>query len=184
MPYVIALTALFGALCALNIALTAGVLRRLREIEERTRYSGLDLTPGTPDVMLAVGEQVGTFTTVTTKGEHLSDDFLTDGHTVVGVFAHGCGKCDERLPEFVSFVRDRGIPRERALALMVGTPEQVESKRALAEPVATVVIEELDGPVSLALAARVYPALAVIGPDKTVRAAGSLIGNVSSLVDA
>ncbi|WP_069767011.1 hypothetical protein [Streptomyces sp. LUP30] len=184
MSYVIALTALFGALCVLNIMLTVGVLRRLREIEERTAYSGLDLTPGPLDVMLAVGEQVGEFTTVTTEGEHLSDAFLSDGHTVVGIFAHGCGKCDERLPEFVSFVRAHGISRERVLALMVGTPEQVEAKRALAEPVSTVVIEELDGPVSLALAARVYPALAVIGPDKVVRATGSLIRHVSSLVDA
>ncbi|MFJ6566328.1 hypothetical protein ACIQNU_02830 [Streptomyces sp. NPDC091292] len=184
MPYVIALTVLFGALCLFNIVLTVGVVRRLREMRESGGAGsglpgGARRANGPPAVMLPAGAEVGAFAAVSTEGDPVDDGFLAGAYTMVGVFAHGCAQCEERLPEFVSFARARAAGRDQVLAVLVGTPEEVEGKRAAAQEVATVVIERLDGPVSTALGAKVYPALAVVGPDKVVRASGTRMEDLS-----
>lgn len=69
----------------LNLVLTVGVIRRLREHTEQLSRVALS----SPDPILHVGDRVGDFAVTTTDGEQLSDDRFT-GRTLVGFFSPGC----------------------------------------------------------------------------------------------
>src|SRR5690349_19483902 len=91
-----AVAVLAGALCLLNLVLTLGVVRRLRE--HAVLLAKLQ-PAAAPNPMLAVGEQVGSFETVTVDGHPVSRDAL-DGPTLLGIFSPNCSACAERLPKF------------------------------------------------------------------------------------
>ncbi len=69
MPVVLAALVIVGMLCALNLILTLGVIKRLRE------HAAL-LAGGPPTI--AVGEAIGEFSVRTVHGDPLSDRSLGD----------------------------------------------------------------------------------------------------------
>lgn len=81
MPYLAAAVVLIGLLCVLNLLLTVGLIRRLRE-----QGPG---RPGNaaPPTALGPGSRIGDFTTRTTGGEPVSHEDLTG---LVGFFSAGC----------------------------------------------------------------------------------------------
>jgi len=161
---------LVGTVALLNLVLTFGVIRRLREhtglLAERDRPEG-------PAVMLATGEAPDEFAATTTGGERLTRDDL--GGALVGFFSPNCGPCREQAPLFVRRAAGTAGGRSRVLAVVVGDETAVAQMVAEFEPVARVVVERgvaAEGSVSQAFGVRGFPALAVLDADGAVAASG------------
>jgi hypothetical protein len=158
MPILFVLCAVIGAGLVLNLVLTLGVIRRLRE-------QGSAADPGTgPDgrlPTLAVGTTVEPFAVTTVDGETVSRDTLEPA-TLVGVFSPDCAACAERLPEFVAMAGEFPGGRRRTLALLVGEEDQTASQRAQLASVARVVVELPGDPLFAALGVRAFPTFALL----------------------
>lgn len=148
------------AVCLLNLVLTLGVLRRLREHTEL--ISNLSATGEPLAPMLAEGEIAGTFDAVATTGERVSRDLLS-GLTLVGAFSPHCPACAERLPAFVDFAATFTGGRDQVIAVLAGEETETTTYRAQLEPVARVVIEPaIGGEICTALEFRAFPAFGIL----------------------
>lgn len=165
--FLIALVVLVGAVAVLNLLLTVGMIRRLRQHTEK--LASLSTMGGpAPSIMIGVGERASEFAATTTDGEPVSRDLLS-GLTLVGVLSPDCGACKERLPEFVSRAETFPGGRGQVLAVLAGEPEQVEPYREQLAPVARVVIEPpMAGPVAAALKVQAWPAFGVLDAEGTL----------------
>lgn len=168
MPFLIAFVAVVGVLCAVDLVLSVGIIRRLREHSEA--LAALRRGPG---VMAPAGSAVGPFTAVTTDGETVSDDTLTGTPTLVGVFSPGCPACAERMPSFVDAAKNRAGGRSSVLAVLAGREEDVAAERAALEPVARVVIDGSGGGLTRALSVSGFPAFALVDASRTILASGT-----------
>ncbi|MBP2706973.1 redoxin family protein [Microbispora sp. RL4-1S] len=168
MPFLIALVVLVGVLCAVDLVLSVGIIRRLREHSEALSALGRG-----PAVMAPAGSPVGPFTAVTTDGETVSDDAFSGTSTLVGVFSPGCPACAERMPSFVEAAKNRAGGRASVLAVLAGREEEVAAERAALEPVARVVIETSGGGLTRALSVNGFPAFALVDASRTVVASGT-----------
>ncbi|GIH06140.1 hypothetical protein Rhe02_42070 [Rhizocola hellebori] len=155
-----------GLLCLLDLILTLGVIRRLREHTEtlaQLSSSGRDgIAPGT-----VVGDIHGRSIT----GTAIDRTFLTGGEdTVIGFFSPGCGPCKALLPEYLSFVSD--IP-SRVLTVIVGdhdaASEYVEALAGTGE----IVVESPPGAIAQALGVDGYPTICMVDNGGRVVAAGA-----------
>jgi thiol-disulfide isomerase/thioredoxin len=154
MLYLTSAVVLVGTLCALDLILTLGVIKRLREHTELlTRQAG-----GAPSIEM--GEAVGRFATTTVDGETLTPELVADD-TVVAFFSTTCAPCRAKLPRFAEAVRERPGGRERVLAVVAG--DDADSFVSQLNPVARVVTEGTDGAVGSAFKVQVYPLLLVAG---------------------
>ncbi|MEU5424878.1 redoxin domain-containing protein [Streptomyces olivoreticuli] len=161
MPVLISVLVLVGALCTLDLILTVGVVKRLREHGELLSSQA---TNG-PRSSIQLGEQVGEFTAHTVDGEPVGRDMMT-GETLVGFFTPNCGPCKELLPRFVEHARTMPGGRARVLATVVGEAEQVrpmiDELRAVAQVVAQTRNEEAVG---LAFEIMAFPTVLKVMPD-------------------
>jgi thiol-disulfide isomerase/thioredoxin len=160
MPYLVAAVVLVGLLCMVNLLLTVGVIRRLRQQAARQ---------GSPEPMagggLAPGDRIPEFAATTTNGEPISGELL-GGPAMVGFFSAGCKPCKDLLPRFVE--RARQTP-EAVLAVVTGGSDEDPGPyvERLAQ-VASVVSEEPQGPVQSAFKVAGYPTVFLIDADGTV----------------
>jgi len=117
MVYLTAAVVLLGTVAVLNLVLTVGVVRRLRE--HAAKLAGSAGGPDLSEIMIEVGARVGDFTATTTGGLPVSRDELL-GHTMVGFFTPHCPPCRTAVPAFVEVAA--GLPGrgEQALAVVVG----------------------------------------------------------------
>ncbi|GAA4198709.1 TlpA family protein disulfide reductase [Microbispora amethystogenes] len=168
MQFLIAFVAIVGVLCAVDLVLSVGVIRRLREHSE-----ALEALRRGPSVMAPAGSAVGPFTAVTTDGETVSDATLPETPTLVGVFSPGCPACAERLPSFVDAAKNHGGGRPAVLAVLAGREEDVAAERTALEPVARVVIESGGGDLTRALSVSGFPAFALVDASRRVLASGT-----------
>jgi thiol-disulfide isomerase/thioredoxin len=163
MTIVITAMVLVGSLCVLDLILTYGVIRRLRE---HTKLLSEQRSPGAP--ALPEGSVVGEFTTSSVDGELVRAGALS-GETLVGFFSPGCGPCTTMLPRFVEYARAVPGGRDRVLGVVVGeSGEDDEFVRDLRE-VARVVVETHEGPASTAFQVRAYPTVLTVAPDDEQR---------------
>lgn len=169
-------TVAVGALCVvglLNLLVSAGIVRRLRELTELVRVQvGGPLATGTTAPMLGAGRTVGPFEANTTDGAAVGRALLS-GVTLVGVFSPGCAHCRDRMPSFVELAGARD--RERVLAVVAGgQPDAIEATDYVTAltPVAQVVREATDGAVTAALRVDGFPAFALLDANGVVLASG------------
>ncbi|MFD2417284.1 TlpA family protein disulfide reductase [Amycolatopsis pigmentata] len=158
MTVLVAAVILIGLLCGLDLLLTLGVVKRLRQHTEL--LSGGAGVVSTTD--LAVGDPVGAFQTSTVDGERLDDRTLA-GTSVVAFFSPDCGPCKEKMPKFVEFAAT--MPRDRVLAVVAATPEEAAPAVAALAPVARVVVEGPDGPLGAAFQVNGYPTILAVSHD-------------------
>ena len=155
-----------GALCLLDLLLTFGVIRRLREHTEM-------LARNQPDALgaigLAAGEAPATFAATDDDGVAVGGP---SGLRVVAVFSTSCSICPKRAPAFVDYVREHRVRRDEVLAVVVG--QSAESVPYLADltGAARVCTESADGPIGRAFAVRGYPAFFALDAAGTVRWSG------------
>lgn len=170
MPFVAALAFLALAVCLLDLLLTLGVVRRLRQHTEL--ISNLSSGGRRPYAILEEGKTAGPFEAVATTGEPVSRDRLS-GLTLVGALAPGCSACEEKLPAFVDFARTFSGGRDQVIAVVVGSEDEAETYREQLEPVARVVIEPpMTGEIGTALALGSFPAFGILDQSATVVTSG------------
>jgi hypothetical protein len=171
MPILIGLVVFVGLLCILDLALTVGVIKRLRILSDK-----LARVSRGPASSITRGERVHPFRTVTIDGEHLDQDQLVDD-TAVAFFTPDCRMCRETLPTFLEYARALPGGRRQAVAVVVGGREETAAYAAELAPVAQVVVEERGGPMSLAFAVIAFPALLQVARDAT----GTLVATTDNL---
>lgn len=159
MSFLIAAMVLTGMLSVLNLVLTVGVVKRLRE------HTGILADAANPGTAIGAGEPVGEFATSTVDGESLVKADLV-GDTLVAFFSTTCEPCEEKLPKFIDFARTLHGGRDQALAVVVGDPSLASWQIADLALVARVVVEETDGAVSTAFGVRGYPTVLQVGPGR------------------
>ncbi|MCP9949597.1 TlpA family protein disulfide reductase [Actinomadura madurae] len=170
MPATAALAVLALAVSLLDLVLTLGVIRRLREHTEL--ISNVSSGGRRPYAILDEGETAGPFDAVATTGEPVSRDLLS-GRTLVGAFTPRCSACEEKLPAFLDSARTFPGGRDQVIAVVVGPEDEAETYRERLEPVARVVVEPpATGAVGTALALGSFPAFGVLDQSGTVVGSG------------
>jgi hypothetical protein len=114
MPVLIAAVIVVGTLCLVDLLLTFGVIRRLRE------QTALLAAPDSREravIGVPEGELPGGFSATTTTGEVVSG---TAGVRVVAFFASGCSACPERVPPLMRYLSRNGIGQDGVLAVVQG----------------------------------------------------------------
>jgi hypothetical protein len=169
MPYLIAAVVVVGVLCVLDLLLTYGVIRRLREHTEL-----LSKRPaGMPDIIIGPGSTVGWFTATTVEGDALSAEDLP-ADTLVGFFSPGCGACGEKLPKFVDAAAAHPGGQEHVLAVVIGSEEDSKEQVAALSPKARVVVAQHGHEIENAFEVKGYPGFVLVGDDLVVKVSGDL----------
>lgn len=151
MPFLVAAVVLVGLLCALDLILTLAVIRRLRQ--HTAKLAQLSAAGG--GGLLPDGTPLPAFTAHSVDATWISER----GWRLVALLATTCGACAGQMPDLRALVRESGYPPESVLVVVAGpdTPEGGELVDAV-RPIATVVREGRDGPLSQAFRASVFPA--------------------------
>jgi len=155
MAYLAAATALVGLLATVNLLLTVGVVRRLREHTTELAELRSGAAVGGGDIIAPPGSPVGELVTSDVDGHPVT---LGD-RALVGFFSPHCEPCRERLPEFVAHAAQRA---GGVLAVVAGSPEEAAEAVDQLRPVATVVVEPDQGPVQKAFRVTGFPAFALV----------------------
>ncbi|WP_203961337.1 TlpA family protein disulfide reductase [Actinocatenispora thailandica] len=158
---------LVGVIALLNLLLTLGLVRRLREHTDRLNRLSAGRVAGRPDPQLRIGDRPPEFEAATVDGRRLTG---RDAPLLVGFFARRCQPCKEWVPRFARAAGALPGGRERALAVVVGTEEETADLVAQLRPAAMVVTEELDGPMGRSFGVAGYPTLYRLAEDGTVAA--------------
>jgi hypothetical protein len=152
-------------LCLLDLLLTFGVIRRLRE--HTALLSVLGAPP--PVLGLETGRQPGAFSAVTTSGEVVTDAARL---RMVGFFSSSCSACPERVPPFVEYLSNHRLGRDSVLAVIQsGDDEPVGYLDQMAE-VALVCVEPADGKVARAFEVNGFPLFFLLDADGAVAVSG------------
>lgn len=169
MVYLAVAVAVVAAVAVLNLLLTLGVIRRLREHTTRLAALPPDGLGPPSDLVLAVGERPAEFHAVTVEGDEVSLASLATP-ALLGFFSPDCPPCQEWIPRFVRAAGELPQGRKQALAVVVGNVTGAGDEVAQLRQVAQVVVEQLDGPVSRAFAVKGWPVLCRLGADGTITA--------------
>lgn len=168
MPFLITAVVLVGLLCVLDLILTFGVMRRLRE--HTTLLSAR--SSAAPDIVIPAGATIGSFAATTVAGVPVAGADIEEG-TLVGFFAPGCSTCEVELPRFVEVAGAHPGGARKVLAVVLGEGSTAPYVDALS-PVAGVVLAPFGHEIETAFQVRGYPGYALVGRERVVRAAGSL----------
>ncbi|MER6817247.1 redoxin domain-containing protein [Spirillospora sp. NPDC000708] len=175
MDYLVAGLVLVVALTALNVALTAAVLRRWRarlSMPPAGRHDGPGASGGAPDLGIAPGDRMPAFTAATAAGTTVTRDGLAGRPALLAFLSLDCPGCDDSVPEFAEHARRVRDAGGRVLATVVGIDAAGSDLAARLAAVADhVVPEPLDAPVGTAFGVRFYPGFAHYGPDGVATAA-------------
>lgn len=176
MPYLIAALVLVGTVCVLNMLLTFGVIRRLREhtklLDALYEFVG---NPGAGARGPSAGDVIGDFATTTVEGLPVTPQLLA-ASTVVAFLSPDCRGCREQLPELAGWAREQD--RRRVLVVVDGrTAAPTDMVKALS-PVAQVVIDSGTAPMATAFGIQSYPFFCVLGEDARLAAVSSRIARL------
>jgi hypothetical protein len=157
-----AAVAIVGLLCLLNLLLTVGVVRRLRE---HTAQLAARSVPHTSISELAPGERPAAYVAEAEDGARIAEDA---GLRMVAFFSTQCSICPERVPVFTDYVRVHGLPRERVAAVVCGPDPHLAPYRPVLREVAMVSDDGDDGPLAKAFHIVGFPAFVLLASDGTV----------------
>jgi hypothetical protein len=145
-----------GILCSLDLLLTFGVIRRLRE-----HTNMLAAAAGTAEstIGLASGESPGEFTAVTDSGEVVT---APAGLQIVAFFSSWCSACPERVPPFLEYVNRHRIRRDSVLAVVAQDSTTPAPYLARLAKVAQVCVEPNDGEIARAFQVSGFPAFCLL----------------------
>jgi hypothetical protein len=150
--------ALVGTLCLLNLVLTLGVIRRLRDHSERLSMSAMPIE----EVALArPGDRVTPFTATTVDGAVVTDADLVEP-TLVAFFSPDCPSCGPQLAPFADYARSFPGGPDHTLIVVTSETGGARYHRELDGLGRRVAEAELTGTVQRAFSTRGYPAFAVV----------------------
>jgi hypothetical protein len=170
MAFIVSGFILVGGLCLLNLLLTFGVLRRLREHSARLA--------NVPDFnvedasMKFTGRPLPDYTARTIDGTEISPRSLTGGPCMIAVLRVGCGPCHEQLPGFVGWAADSDAT---AMAIVTGPDSETAGMVDHLADVSIVVAGREADALAETLGVNAFPTfLEVDSAGVVVRAEGSL----------
>jgi len=166
MPILIAAIVVVGSLCMLDLLLTFGVIRRLRE---HTTMLARSRETEPPVTGLAAGMSPDAFSAVTIDGDLV--DNAADLR-VVAFFSSSCAICPERVPPFTEYVRSHRIGRDSVLGVVEGSASAPPPYLDQLAAVAQVRIEPPGGEVARAFKVSGFPAFCVLDSAGTLIASG------------
>lgn len=163
MPYVVAALIVLGAVLALNLLLTFGVIRRLRE---HTKI----LEAAVP------GSSITDFSATTVDGVTLTRDRLSgDSEALTVAFlAPECGSCRSLVPELAGWAARQD--RERTLVVLDGQVSDPADLVAVLNPVAQVIVERSGTPVASAFKVDAFPSFCVVGEGRVLASFADMSG--------
>jgi peroxiredoxin len=181
MPTIVAAIAVLTALVLLNLLLTFGVIRRLREHSEQ-------LAANAPNRTIPVGATVPEFSATSERGAVVSTATLRGDGALVAFMAPDCAACTEQLPA----VRERlaaTVGGQTAVLVVFtrlreATDPNDASAAELAESLgvagsaALIVHEPLDGTLQTTFQVAAFPAFYLVDPDGKVAAASNGIADL------
>jgi thiol-disulfide isomerase/thioredoxin len=170
-----------GVLCLLNLLITSGITRRLREhsaILSRLAAGGTGDPDGQGPELPRPGSVVAEFRTVSTHGVQLTRDTLPT-NSVVGFFSPDCAPCREQLPLFVTYAADRPGESDRFFAVVAGNGDKVAEAVAQFGDSAHVVTGHAGTEISRAFSVGVYPTFVVLGANGAIRASFHRVAELS-----
>ena len=157
MPFVIAAVVIIGMISIVDLLLTYGVVRRLREHTRQLTALGAGATAS---LMAAKGSAVGEFSAADTTSAALSRATFT-GSTLVGFFTPGCTPCEALLPRFVSAAR-RWRDSSRPVLAIVAPGAGDDAYAEHLASVARVVVGEHANTVAAAFEVRGFPVVCLV----------------------
>jgi hypothetical protein len=163
----IAAVVVVGVLCLLDLLLTLGVIRRLREHTALLEAGGAGQSVAITE--LAVGETPDAFSVLTVGGPRVSGPA---GLQVVAFFSPHCSACPERVPPFIDYLGSNAIGRESVLAVIEGSDDGPPPYLDQLTEVAQVCAGPDGDKVSEAFKARGYPAFCLLDADGVLLASG------------
>ncbi|MYS86158.1 TlpA family protein disulfide reductase [Embleya scabrispora] len=164
MAYLTAAVVFFGLLCVLDLVLTFGVIRRLREMGTEPAMGRASSDPS----HIEAGAVAARFTAIDVDGLPVTRQDLTRDHLVAFV-SPGCPTCEDSLPSLVARAAELG-PR-RILAVVVLDEDKGTDPDAFVAalaPAARVVVTRIDDELPRAFGIKGLPAYVVTGPDGRV----------------
>ncbi|MFB6714178.1 TlpA family protein disulfide reductase [Streptomyces sp. NPDC056358] len=167
MSFLVAAVVLVGLVCTLDLVLTVGVVKRLREhtalLASARPDAGYEPGPGPAPGAIVVGEEVGPFSATSADGEPVSQDTVTSD-TLVAFFSPGCAPCQDEVPRFVQHIRASALSRDLAWAVVVGDAEECTPFVSELAPVARVFVEQPGGPLGRAFRTSAFPTVLRMAP--------------------
>ena len=160
-----AAVALVGTLCLLDLLLTFGVIRRLREHTELLSQTGV---PDMPVTGLAAGEPVTAFSVLTLSGELLDD---ASSLRVAGFFSSACSACPERVEPFTQYLAGHRVAPESVLSVVVTPHDSLPPYAHRLSESGRVCVVRDDSEVVKAFRISGFPAFCVLDADGAVVAA-------------
>jgi thiol-disulfide isomerase/thioredoxin len=178
-PYVVAALVLVGGLALLNLLLTYGLIRRVREQAAMlTALAGGLSAPPDGELGRPVGSRPEPFRAEAVDGTAV-DLAWFDRPTLVGFFSPGCGSCAELLPRFAA-----AAATTRALAVIEPAPiDDGDYRRALAGA-ATVVAGEPARAVVDAFGVLGFPTACLVDAAGVVTATGTRLVDAAARGDS
>ncbi|MBP2325032.1 thiol-disulfide isomerase/thioredoxin [Kibdelosporangium banguiense] len=171
MAILTAAVVLVGILCVIDLLLSFGIIRRLREQNEALQLVQQQQTAGLDDdIALPAGSAVGAFAATTVGGTELTNVDIIGSPLLIGFFSPNCEPCKERMPQFIEYAtRFNG----RVIAVASGSVEETTDMVARLGEVGDVLVEpNEEAPVHKAFGAKGYPAMCLVGDDGVVQASG------------
>lgn len=176
MPTIVAALVILTALTLLNLLLTFGVIRRLREYAPLLDQSG-------PPVTLAVGTQVPDFTAQSADGAVVTAATLRGAGGLVMFLAPDCSGCQEQLPAVREKLTEAAASPLTILVVLTrlrpsSEPDdadaaELEEALRVVDQRAMIVHEPLDGPVQSTFQVAAFPAFYVVDDAGRVASAGN-----------
>jgi hypothetical protein len=163
MPFLVAAVIIVGILCALDIVLTFGVIRRLREHTELLAVHRRSAEP--PVIKLASGQMPTPFAALTTDGREMTGP---DGLRLAGFFASGCPTCPGRVAPFIEYVRAHQIRRDQVLAVLLPGDDGPPAYLGQLAEIAELSVQDGDDAITRAFGVSGYPAFCLLDEDGAV----------------
>ncbi|MFI6316901.1 hypothetical protein ACIBG8_05250 [Nonomuraea sp. NPDC050556] len=161
-------------ICLVDLLLTFGVVRRLRE---HTKILSKQAS-SQPAVMLLPQERVAAFEAGVDDSGSISRESL-NGPTLVGFFSPGCGACTERLPSFVALAGSHSWHRDQVLAVVMGDEASTATMRAELAEVARLVDDKHVDTMVESFGVSGFPAFCLIDESGVVLASGLDVESLS-----
>ncbi len=181
MPALIAFNLFVAALVILDLVLTLGVIRRLRQ-----HNAILTSFMTAKSTAIAPGSVLGDFSAETDDHEVVSNRSLR-GKTLLGFFSEDCQGCTKALPGFVDLALAFPGGRQSVLAVILegpGSQGAALGYRDALRPIARTIRERPGGQVSTALKVSAFPSYALVDSDGRVLASGGRLDTIKAALAA
>lgn len=160
-------------LVALDLVLTAAILRRLREHDAALRVPSVQ--PASSPA-LPVGARVPAFAAQTSRGAVNSDELFADD-TLLAFVSPGCVGCEEDRPRLIAELRRRAEAGQASVVVVTESGTRMREYESTYGALAQVVADgPAEGPVTTAFAVRAYPSYALVQAGVLRASAGDIEG--------